>query len=114
MTYQIMLLLLMVHFFGDFIMQTHEMACNKSTSNAWLSVHVLTYSLCFIVFLDPFLFLYVFITHWVVDYNTSRMTAQRWKVKDYHNFFVVVGADQLIHYVTLIAYFQWIRRLIYV
>lgn len=47
-----------------------------------------------------------FITHWITDYNTSRWTSKLWAKGDVHNFFVVVGGDQLIHYLTLLITYK--------
>lgn len=40
--------------------------------------------------------------HWVTDYFTSRWTTKLWKENRMHDFFVVIGLDQLIHYTTYI------------
>ena len=44
-----------------------------------------------------------FITHTIVDYITSRINKKLWESKQVHNFFVMIGFDQFIHYVILFS-----------
>lgn len=100
-----------VHWFADFVCQTHKMAINKSVSNYWLTMHVASYSiimtgasmLAFGPIKGAFFGLVTFISHWITDYYTSRMSSKYFKVSDYHNGWVVVGADQWIHLACLMA-----------
>ncbi len=41
------------------------------------------------------------ILHFITDAITSRITSKLWQKNDMHNFFVVVGFDQLVHYACL-------------
>ena len=90
-----------LHFLADFIMQTDEMALNKSHSVKWLSLHALTYGI-------PFLLLgwkYAIINsvlHGVVDFFTSKATSYLWSTGKRHWFFVMIGLDQAIHMTLLI------------
>lgn len=90
-----------LHFLADFILQTDEMALNKSHSVVWLSLHALTYGI-------PFLLLgwkYAIINaglHWLVDFVTSKCTSYLWSTGQRHWFFVVIGLDQAIHMTLLI------------
>jgi len=43
------------------------------------------------------------VLHFITDAVTSRITSKLWQKGDMHNFFVVVGFDQLLHYVCLFA-----------
>jgi hypothetical protein len=97
----------------------------KSSSNKWLTYHILVYStatliLWFVAFSLLFgnsdasaltwfiMWSVTFKTHWVTDYFTSRWTKKLWAKKDVHNFFVVVGLDQLIHYTTLLITYKYL------
>lgn len=117
--------ILIIHWFADFFLQTDQMATNKSTSNYWLTKHVLTYTavwfismLIYCAYLDGFnwtqrgvnlVFIFpivTFICHWITDYFTSRLNTSLHKKGDIHNFFVSIGADQVYHYVQLVITFQ--------
>lgn len=114
-------LIIFYHWLGDFIFQTDDMARNKSKSNKWLGKHVLVYSLWIS---PPALIadwqtpgynaaLFVGINglaHFAIDYVSSRITSKLWAKGDVHNFFVVVGLDQALHMVTLVASFKFIFK----
>jgi len=117
------------HFIADFVMQSREMAVNKSSSTYWLTRHILAYgkTMLFIGFifvlvmfifgtnlfhLIPLIIGYVLLNmglHWVTDYFTSKETTRLYlkeskKIEpNYHNFFVMIGFDQLIHLLCLIG-----------
>ncbi len=124
--------ILIIHFIADFIVQTEWQAQNKSSNIYALIAHVITYSLCWI----PFVMYYnlhwfvtmTFIIHLITDYFTSRLNKkliperQFEGVKldgirkysfpygeNFHNFFVGVGFDQLLHYTQLILTYLWLR-----
>lgn len=107
------------HFIGDFVFQTDWMALNKSKRNWPLTVHILVYTaviFTFGVFIlgDVVLGLYWAVIngliHWGVDWITSRLTSYFWEKKDRHMFFVVIGADQFVHYWFLFATWEYIFR----
>lgn len=114
--------ILVFHWVTDFFLQTDEQAKGKSSSNKWLGMHVGTYSLgvLFITMLNFNLFLspiaaLVFwllnvVAHFFTDYVTSRATSLLWKEGRTHDFFVTIGADQLIHYMTLFGTFIWLTK----
>ena len=92
-----------VHFIADFMLQTDKMATNKSTSWKWLSSHVSVYMFSMMIFFGWEFAVINAAAHFVVDAITSRMTSYLWKKGDRHNFFVVIGLDQVIHTSILIA-----------
>lgn len=110
-------LILLTHFVSDFILQTDKQAVNKGKSVYWLSMHVLTYTLGFAVFVQLYvgwsvksldwLLLNCFL-HWTVDLVTSRVNSYLWSKNWRHWFFVGIGADQLIHYACLLFTYEWL------
>lgn len=125
MTAGILLYILIVHWVADFIFQSHEEATNKSTSFKWLCSHTIKYSLIWIFasclgfgFLDntlstnEYLILSVLfglvtlVAHTFTDFFTSKLAKEYFSVGNYHNGFVVVGFDQILHYIQLYLTFQ--------
>jgi hypothetical protein len=114
------LALLAVHWFADFVLQTHWQASNKSKDVEALGRHVATYTVVlaaavpFIFPVDsfaPFLFVVTnSLLHFATDFVTSRISARLYAKQDWHNFFVVIGFDQLIHQFTLAATMLWFLR----
>lgn len=95
-------LILIAHLVGDFFFQTDKMATNKSTSNKWLASHIMAYTSCLL----PFGLTYALVnglTHYAVDYVSSRFTSYYYKKGDRHKFFGVIGIDQTVHVMILIA-----------
>lgn len=120
------LLIIWAHFVADFMLQNDKMAQNKSTSNIWLTNHIMVYSFAMLGILAPFVYLlnpqdshmqlvwllvWVAINgalHWITDWCSSRATSYLWQKGDRHNFFVVVGADQAIHLSTMVVTWAWL------
>lgn len=109
MTIRLLLALVWMHFVADFIMQTHAMAKNKSSSNWWLAFHVAVYTAPFFIFGWKFA-LVNGIVHGLVDYVTSRVNKRLWAQGKVHWFFVGVGVDQAIHMSTLVLTLWLISR----
>ena len=123
-TTQLFILILVIHFLADFALQTHEQAQGKGEGtdflNKWLAYHVGTYTLIWSVVywilpIDPEIqkfwgwigfSLLVGIPHYLTDWCTSRIGKPFWKSGDFHNGFVVIGFDQVIHYISLILVIQ--------
>lgn len=116
------LALLAVHWVADFVLQTHWQASNKSKRLDALFRHVGTYTASLAVgtwFIIPGSTLitaylaFVLINgglHLSTDYLTSRWSSALYAKQDWHNFFVVIGFDQLIHQATL-AVTMWVMFL---
>lgn len=111
------LLILLIHWFPDFVLQTNYQALNKSSNNKALFMHVLTYSMVTVVlwrifFNGPLVnilaaFGWIFLLHFITDYFTSRLNTYLYNKKDIHNFFVSVGFDQWLHFTQLFLVFEF-------
>ncbi len=141
------LTLIVLHFIGDFLLQSDWMATNKSKRWDALAWHVCAYCVPFSVWLIATLgvrsvamtnFIFVtFALHFVTDAITSRITSRLWffqmqggiwiqapytapkhnrelvnpwtpTVGNRHWFFVVIGADQVLHYAALMLTWAWL------
>lgn len=119
----VFLYILLVHWFADFVLQTRHIATRKSTSNYYLTLHVLIYSFAtimlwvFLFILDsakitPYTlfgsFIITFVTHWITDYITSRYTTKFFLAKKDKEFYSMIGFDQWVHAVTLFLTYNYI------
>ena len=110
------LALLAVHWFADFVLQTHWQASNKSKRLDALVGHVFVYTsvlglASFFLFAADAIsatyklwFWFVLLNgalHFATDYFTSRISSRFYAKQDWHNFFVVIGFDQLFHQLAL-------------
>lgn len=115
--------LLLVHFVGDFLLQSNWMAINKSKKLEALTIHCLIYAACFFYWGWQFALL-TFWLHFITDFFTSRLTTKLWFIElekptselryslyddefiakvgtTRHWFFVAIGFDQLLHALSL-------------
>lgn len=107
----ILFILICLHFVADFICQSDWMASNKSSNWDALTLHVIVYSFIFYVYFalhSSFEFALVFsaitaVCHFITDAITSRITSGYFKKENYHNAFVIIGFDQVLHYFQLIV-----------
>lgn len=114
------LALLFIHWVADFILQTHWQAQNKSKNNEALARHVGVYTLTlatasWFVFgtsYDKWAAFWALngLLHFCTDYFTSKWTSKLYAKQDWHNFFVIVGLDQLIHQFTLALTMIWLIK----
>lgn len=111
------LLILLIHWCGDFCIQTHEQSQAKSTDMVQLFYHVGTYTLVWIIgsycmlgdWGDAILFgMITFGCHFWTDFITSRIGKFYWNKGDIHNGFVIVGFDQILHYIQLFLTYIWL------
>ena len=105
--------LLFVHWVADFVLQTHWQASNKSKSNNALLRHIGVYTIVLaaasiVLFRAegaPFAAINGLL-HLITDYFTSRASAKRYAKQEWHNFFVIIGFDQLLHTAALVLTMQ--------
>lgn len=109
LSFEFIVCVLTIHWLADFCLQTHEQAQNKSKNFGALLRHCGTYTFALIVafgfkgqafvawgILNGFF-------HTLIDAATCRVTSTLYNEKRYHDFFVTIGADQLIHTVILLG-----------
>ena len=110
----ILLFYLLLHWYADFVVQTDKQAKDKSSNNWQLLAHTSSYSLIITIctyilywansfgaqyWYIPLIFgIIQFVTHTIIDYITSRINKKLWEDCYVHEFFVMVGFDQFIHY----------------
>ena len=110
----ILLFYLLLHWYADFVCQTDKQAKSKSSNNLQLLAHTSIYGLIitistYLLYLSnsfgaqlwytPLIFgIIQFVTHTIIDYITSRINKKLWEDCYVHEFFVMVGFDQFIHY----------------
>jgi hypothetical protein len=90
--------ILIIHFIGDFVLQTDKQSKGKSKNWNDLLSHTFTYSITFfglLSFLNPlfnagltfymgfYFFLITFICHTITDYFTSRLNSKLWQKAQY-------------------------------
>lgn len=119
----IVIIILLMHWIGDFLLQTDWQAKNKSKNSLALMEHVFTYMSIWFV---PILFVYftgaesyvgwggnmgffpviTLVIHAIQDYFTSRLNTKLWNEGKVHWFFVSIGFDQLLHFIQLLLTYQ--------
>lgn len=119
LSFQEILLILLIHWLADFCLQTNEQATQKSTDPIQLGYHVCTYTIVW--FLAAYCIsgswekasLFAIATfgwHFCTDFVTSRIGKSFWEKKDLHNGFCIVGFDQILHYIQLFLAYIWILK----
>lgn len=123
--------ILVCHWFFDWFLQTDEMSKGKSKSNFTLFYHVWVYLIGLAImttlilvgsdrgwgavinnkveFALTFTLINAF-AHFVTDWVTSRATSGLYKEERYHDFFVTIGADQMVHYITLFGTYALLAK----
>lgn len=115
------ILILIAHYFSDFLMQNEEIANNKHKSLDYLIVHSATYGLWMILVMllcvsvldmdvDKLLVIDWMIIntglHFVIDFVSSKITASYYKKGKFRSFLNIIWLDQIIHIILLITTFN--------
>ncbi len=100
---------LFLHWIADFVLQTDDIAKLKSKNNFALGFHCIAYASVFIVGTLNFNYgLLLGLIHFPADYVTSRLNSRLYKAGKNHKFFVSIGFDQLIHFITIFLLAKWL------
>jgi hypothetical protein len=114
-------IMILIHWWADFVLQKDEWAKNKSKSWSALLKHTGSYSLVWLASSISLVWWYhlkgadeldllwfapiTFIAHTITDAITSRINSKLYSQGKIHEFFVVVGFDQVLHYAQLFLTF---------
>lgn len=118
---QVIITLLVTHFTADFVLQSRYMGKWKSKSALLLLEHVLLYTGFF--FFVGFWFhvlenidfpgiglfcLITGVTHFIIDYFTSRLGTKLWNQGKEYESLLVLGGDQMLHGIQLVLTYYFI------
>lgn len=111
--------ILIIHWFGDFVLQTDKQAKGKSKNWGDLLSHTFVYSGIWLPFLPILIskepinwcmfFAITFVCHTITDYFTSRLNSKLWAAGKVHWFFVSIGFDHILHYVQLFLTYHLLK-----
>jgi hypothetical protein len=116
-------LILIIHWFADFVLQTDKQAKGKSKnwtdlinhtyvySMIWMIIGCILYIINLIDFNFPLFTLITWVIHTITDYFTSRLNSKLWEEGKTHSFFVSVGFDQILHYVQLFSTYYFLTKI---
>ena len=118
----VVIAIIIIHWFADFVMQNGEDAKNKSHDINALLRHTTTYSLLWIplaiLTLGVMGIAFVgitFILHTLTDYFTSKHTSKQYAKGNFGgkaprgmDFFVTIGFDQVLHYTQLVLTYYFL------
>lgn len=98
--------ILTIHYVFDWCFQSRKIAETKSDSVLALGTHCLIYGigLFILTFTSPLSWLWVLInliSHFCVDFVTSKLNKMYYLSNDMSSFWVGIGFDQYLHYVIL-------------
>ncbi len=115
-TLTVAVILLLIHFIGDFLFQSTDMAINKAKSLKWLTIHIGTYT--FVLFVGSFVLFglnaaifYALINggiHFVTDFFTSKINATLYARDDKRWYYTGIGFDQFIHGASLLLTYDYL------
>jgi Protein of unknown function (DUF3307) len=110
-------IVVLYHWFADFVMQRGVDGKNKGHSLKHLLIHTTIYSILWFIpmvfvlgYLKAFIFVIItFISHTITDYFTSKKTSKEYLNGNFggdslprrFDFFVTIGFDQSLHYIQL-------------
>lgn len=122
MSFIFLSIIFIAHFIGDFVLKSNWEERNKHKDIMALFSHIVGYSIslvtAFFLMLWFGLVLYPaqdltlvlltwliinIITHFIVDYFTSKLNSRLWARGNMHNIFLAVGFDQLLHILILVG-----------
>lgn len=112
----IVLGILAVHWFANFVLQTDYQAKNKGRSWDALLSYTLTYMIVWAVpamwvmgVRDGVIFCMItFVAHTITDYFTSKLSSKLRREGREYSLYMSIGFDQLLHYIQLLLTYYYL------
>lgn len=116
-----LVLILVIHWVGDFICQPRYIADQKSNSLRLLAAHVAIYTVVWLIALactfaiSPIpnaaqvviqVSFWIYLSHFATDLITSKITTYFYEKDNYYMFFNSIGFDQILHYIQIAIIFD--------
>lgn len=102
MTISVVLLLVFLHFIGDFVLQEGIIRVYKSSNNKLLAIHCILYALPFSI-ISLKLALVTSFLHFLSDYTLTDLSTKFWSDRDRSKYSLLQGFDQWLHLVVLLV-----------
>lgn len=117
------LIIVVLHWVADFVLQDERWANGKSKAMRPLLNHTSTYSILWVIpiflltydILGTFAFVFItFFAHTLTDFITSRIVSAKFQVGHYGSpipnlgAFTVIGFDQVLHYFQLVLTYKFL------
>lgn len=113
MDIQIIGIILLLHFIGDFVLQPRSIGETKHYSNFAMFKHIIIYTLI-LALLNPMWAIINGVIHLFVDIVTSRLGHYFYNHNRKQLYIVVHGVDQLLHYTALFITYDIMHKLNYI
>ena len=127
MSINIIIAIIIIHWIADFVDQSEREATEKSRNPTMLTAHIIGYTVVWMFAIsvyelfnkhsDTKLFLFIpitFVCHWLTDYFTSKVNTglaiEAKRTTKWHDFFVNVGFDQMLHYIQLFLTYYYLAE----
>lgn len=101
------ILIIWLHFIADFICQPRYIADNKNKYLHILAVHATIYSI-FFIFWGPYVYLLILLSHFFIDFVSSKFTHYFMTKKQFYWFFTTIGIDQAVHLTSILLFIKYL------
>ena len=115
-----LIVLLVAHYVGDFLLQSRKIANNKHNNWLYLLAHGGLYSVALFIFVAVFtpnswlpVLEFTVInaaSHILIDKVTSTLTSKFYLKNNIKAMFSTIGLDQLIHTIILVLSYLWLLK----
>jgi hypothetical protein len=103
-----------IHFIADFVLQPRFVSNNKKDSLLVLLLHIVIYCAFFTLFFFrmPHFVLLLGVTHFIIEFVSSKLYDRFTREKKYYYFFLLVGLDQALHLTSIFLLHAYLSKLL--